>query len=240
MSYKMKMRGGRTALGRHPLHQGNRSLGACATSWCTLLCCSCVSFYAGVLAGLTVLPRPHECGGAQSAADCAEPCRTALRGGQGELARALGAEVEALLAKGQAAKCPPSAGTAGAGTAGAGTGPRFDRKLSHFAAGLARVNRAELFSAFDFGVPMDGNADAEDVLLLYDQTGALPSDPRIARDAQGEGAIPSATAAAATANCGIMNTMFIDKYPGMKQCLAIVGGQASCPPCYFASLVALL
>jgi len=73
---------------------------------------------------------------------------------------------------------------------------------------------------------MNGNAEKEEVLVLYDTKRALPSDEQIRHAAEYGGDIPKADAESSTANCDTMNVLFV-KNPDShaRQCVAIVGGQ---------------
>jgi len=107
---------------------------------------------------------------------------------------------------------------------------RFTKSLQHWIQGMVQINRQDLFNKFDFGMPMDPKADKEDVLLLYDSKKAFPSsDEQVAHNAEyNEGDIPIIDATTATENCDVMNVMFLKnagKNQGMRQCVALVGGQ---------------
>ena len=108
-----------------------------------------------------------------------------------------------------------------------GTSKRFSSKLSKWAAGLVSINRKDLFDTYDFGVPMDPGAEKEDVLMLYNEHKALPSDRSLSRASEYNGDIPHTNAKEATANCDTMSVVFI-KNPDSRrvsQCVALVGGQ---------------
>ena len=107
----------------------------------------------------------------------------------------------------------------------AASSPRFPNSVAHFANGLVRVNRKDIFQTHDFGVPIDADGENQEVLLLYDSKKALPSDKNIAHAAQFNEDIPLLSAADATANCDAMNVMFVKNPGSIRQCMAIVGGQ---------------
>ena len=104
---------------------------------------------------------------------------------------------------------------------------RFPESVSHFAKGLVRINRQELFDRYDFGVPMNPNANKQDILMLYDSERSMPSnDKQIAHAAEYGGEIPKLDAKSATSNCDMMNVMFLKRPDGdPRMCTAIVGGQ---------------
>lgn len=110
----------------------------------------------------------------------------------------------------------------------AGSSKRFSRKLSHWANGLISVNRKDMFDTYDFGVPMNHpNAENEDILMLYNEHRALPTDRSLSRLAEYNGDIPQTSAKVATENCDTMSVVFI-KNPdprNNRQCIALVGGQ---------------
>lgn len=202
-----------------------------------LLFSCCISFYAGIWMAWAISPRDcsysedpsflrrgASLGKSSSSADCSEVCLNALIGGQGELARKLDGKLDVILEekidKALETKCP----TNNNGSTG-GNGKRFAQSLSHFANGMVTINRKEIFDKYDFGVPMNPDADNQDVIMLYNSKHALPSDEKIANSAMMGGDIPHvADAASATANCDQMNVMFVQP-PLQRQCMAIVGGQ---------------
>lgn len=159
-----------------------------------------------------------------STSDCAEICLNALIGGKGELANKLDGKLDAILEqkieKALETDCPKGE------PSDHSTKKRFSSSLSHFSNGLVSINRKDLFDTYDFGVPMDPNAEDEDVLMMYDSRRGLPSNKHVAIAAEHGGEIPHTDAASATSNCDTMNVIFV-KNPSrtLRQCVAIVGGQ---------------
>lgn len=150
-------------------------------------------------------------------------------GDQGKLAELLDGKLEAILQKkverALDGRGNPSSSFLSKGNENGATSRRFPTSMSHFASGLVRVNRKQMFDAYDFGVPMDSNAESQDILMLYDSKHALPSGEALARAAQSGGDIPLTDAQTATSNCDNLNVIFVKNPGGMRQCLAIVGGQ---------------
>jgi len=201
----------------------------------------CISFYAGVWFGWNIsrngnddTQSPPDCP-ETSPPDCAEICLAALIGGAGELSRKLDGKLDAILRekieKALETDCPSNSNqNQGGDASNSSTEKRFPKSMSHFANGLISVNRKDLFATYDFGVPMSGGAENQDILMLYDTRSALPSErgPRgIAHAAEYGGGIPHAGAESATSNCDTMNVIFLKK-PDLSRsriCTAIVGGQ---------------
>ncbi|KAL7528955.1 hypothetical protein ACHAXR_004091 [Thalassiosira sp. AJA248-18] len=201
-----------------------------------LMVSCCISFYAGVWLAWT--SSPQDCNEVQRLRvpnrsdhppppDCTEICLNAVIGGKGDLAQKLHGKLDVILEKKiekAMENCPSNRG--GNGDSNHSTNKRFPESLSHFAKGLISVNRKDLFDQHDFGVPMNSNADSQDVLMLYNSNDALPSDAQVATAAKYRGEIPHTDAASATANCDSMNVMFVNPPNQLsRQCVAIVGGQ---------------
>mmetsp|Transcript_45068 Transcript_45068/g.94502 ORF Transcript_45068/g.94502 Transcript_45068/m.94502 type:complete len:636 (-) Transcript_45068:263-2170(-) len=218
-------------------------------TWIICLLLSCfISFYAGVWMGWTLATPPnchddtdsssstarvlnHDSPGSQDASSsCVDMCLSALIGGKkGELARKLDGKLDAIIEQALETRCPavlPSH-EGGGNTGSKMNDKRFSGSLNHFANGLVKINRKDLFDTFDFGVPMNPGAEREDVLMLYDSRTALPSDTRLAHEAEYGGKIPHTDAVTATSNCDRMNVVFMKNpsRPALRQCFALVGGQ---------------
>ena len=158
--------------------------------------------------------------------DCEDTCLSAMMGDRknGDLAKKLDDYFQsqckvkhdkAIQVQGRVdeAALPPSSSS----------NKRFGKSLQHFATGLASVNRKDMFQTYDFGVPMDGGAESDDILMLYESRG-MPND--VAKEAANDGEIPHISAADATENCDVMKVLYI-KNPdrSLRQCYALVGGQ---------------
>lgn len=109
---------------------------------------------------------------------------------------------------------------------------RFPETMSHFATGIARVNKDELNGVFDFGNPVeksDGKGD-EDAIIIYNDKRALPtSDKTLAHAVEyndGNG-IPMLDTQTATENCDGMNVIFTGNPEHQAQCTAIIGNYES-------------
>jgi hypothetical protein len=109
---------------------------------------------------------------------------------------------------------------------------RFPNTMERFATGIARVNKDELNSFFDFGNPVekgDGTGD-EDAIIIYNDKNAIPSsDKSIAHAVEyndGNG-IPLLDTKTATENCDGMNVIFTGNPEHRAQCTAIIGNYES-------------
>ncbi len=157
--------------------------------------------------------------------DCSEICLNAVLGGQGDLARKLDGKLDSIVRsrveKALEIECPS------ASSSNSKFSKRFPESLSHFANGLISINRKDMFDKYDFGVPMDKNAENENILVLYDSKASLPSNNKLATAAEFNGDIPQADATTATSNCDVMSAIFVKNFEPteVRQCLAIVGGQ---------------
>lgn len=157
-----------------------------------------------------------------ASSDCTDICLNAVLGGRGDLARKLDGKLDSMVRvrveKALETECPSSSNSKWS--------KRFPNTLNHFANGLISVNRKDMFEEYDFGVPMNGNAENEDILMLYDSREALPSVSSLAAAASFNGDIPQADATTATLNCDTISAIFVKNYSKkVRQCLAIVGGQ---------------
>ena len=204
-------------------------------TWIIFLLSSCfVSFYAGIWVAWSLSSTDQQGGCLSNSAssttttslssastDCSEICLNAVLGGQGDLARKLDGKLDSIVRsrveKALETECPSASKWS----------KRFPESLSHFANGLISINRKDMFDKYDFGVPMDGNAEHENILMLYDSKASLPSINKLAAAAEFNGDIPQADATTATSNCDVMSTIFVKNFHPTKvrQCLAIVGGQ---------------
>ena len=157
--------------------------------------------------------------------DCSEICLNAVLGGKGDLARKLDGKLDSIVRS----RVEKALETEYPSTSSSNSkwSKRFPKSLSHFANGLISINRKDMFEKYDFGVPMDGNAENENILMLYDSKESLPSINKLAAAAEFNGDIPEADATTATSNCDVMSTIFVKNFPPteVRQCLAIVGGQ---------------
>lgn len=203
-------------------------------TWIIFLISACfISFYAGVWVAWTLASSSNQLEGcsdssssssALPSSDCTQLCLNAVLGGQGDLARKLDGKLDSIVRarveKALEADCPSSSSSDSKVTR------RFSKSLSHFANGLISVNRKDMFDKYDFGVPMEENAENEDVLMLYDSRDSLPSSKTLAVAAYFGGEIPHTDATDATSNCDVMSVIFV-KNPSkeVRQCMAIVGGQ---------------
>ena len=226
-------------------------------SWIIVLLFSCcISFYAGAWMAWTISPPKEDCNNNSSSesapsrvltnnipanndkasCDCTDICLSAVLGGQGELAHRLEGKLDAILeTKAEQAlesKCPKCSSSGGkGGSKSSSSSSSNSNKISHFAKGLITVNRKDLFDTYDFGVPMNSNAENEDILMLYNTQGSLPSDPQLSTAAKlslaGNSEIPHmGSVLDATANCDQMNVIFVESPErNHQQCMAVVGGQ---------------
>ena len=202
-------------------------------TWIIVLFSSCfVSFYSGVLVAWSLLAPPPQQGcldtvtssTSPASTDCTEICLSAVLGGQGELARKMDGKLDAIVRsrvdEALKTECPSLS------SSNTKLSMRFPDSLSHFANGLISINRKDMFDKYDFGVPMNDNAENESVLMMYDTKAALPSINSLAAAAEYNVDIPQADAATATMNCDVMSTIFVKNFSNsVRQCLAIVGGQ---------------
>ena len=105
----------------------------------------------------------------------------------------------------------------------------FSKTISHFAQGLVRVNKNDLMTTFDFGVPPNAatTADQEnyDALILYNTQKSLPTDKKVAQYTDPTKPLPILSASAATENCDTMNVVLMDNPSNTRQCFALIGGQ---------------
>lgn len=204
-------------------------------TWTIFLLASCfVSFYAGIWVAWSLSASPQQevdyldnSSSSRFAAstDCSETCFNAVIGGKGDLARRLEGKLDAIVrARVETAlktECPSSSESSNSKWS-----KRFPDSLSHFANGLISINRKDMFDKYDFGVPMDRNAENENILMLYDSKAALPPYRALAAAAEFNGDIPQTDATTATSNCDVMSAIFVKNFsPKVRQCLAIVGGQ---------------
>lgn len=110
---------------------------------------------------------------------------------------------------------------------------RFDSKVAGYAQGMARVQKDDFLTKFDYGPPMDKGfgSKTSDVLLLYNTVGSTPTHPDTAHvvryDIAGGTGIPSLDVDDATENCHTMNVLSTNNPGNTQQCLAIVGNYES-------------
>jgi len=104
---------------------------------------------------------------------------------------------------------------------------RFNGKVKKFAAGIAQVDKTELFAAFDNGFPESHgiNRGSEEAFILYSGTKSMPTDAKLQRkimfdDGMG---VPVTGVATATENCETLNFVTTQAYRGAAQCLVIAG-----------------
>eukprot|EP00978_Attheya_sp_CCMP212_P010841 scaffold26338_cov49-Attheya_sp.AAC.10 len=95
------------------------------------------------------------------------------------------------------------------------------------AAGIAQVDKTELFAAFDNGFPESHgiNRGSEEAFILYSGTPAMPTDAKLQRKIiydDGVG-VPVTDVAKATENCETLNFVTTQAYRGAAQCLVIAG-----------------
>jgi uncharacterized protein YvpB len=104
---------------------------------------------------------------------------------------------------------------------------RFNGKVQKFAAGIAQVDKTELFAAFDNGFPESHgvNRGTEEAFILYSATKAMPTDARLQRKIMYEDGmgVPLMNVAKATENCETLNFVTTQAYRGAAQCLVIAG-----------------
>lgn len=215
------------------------------TTWLALIIfSSCTSFYLGVWTAWSIQPSSSD----------ADLCIKAANGDDnGELGRKVGDIFQTRLDSGETMncaflsldiriisynniysalsgkKCPEQkcscsdAENAVPQQQSSRSGQRFNKSLNHFLSGAVAVNRKNLFDTFDFGVPISDNAESQSSLILYDSRRSLPRGHSDAAISNGE--IPEMDAQDATANCDAMNVLFVKTPPGLRQCVALVGGQ---------------
>jgi len=113
------------------------------------------------------------------------------------------------------------------------TKQRFTRKTAGFAVGVAKIQKNEFNSKFDYGLPdsLDKPEDT-DVLLIYGHEKSLPNDELLKKASThtSGGAIediPLLGANEATENCLTMNVIVTDYNSNDKKCLAISGNYES-------------
>ena len=112
--------------------------------------------------------------------------------------------------------------------------PRFMKSHSAIATGIARMNKDEFASTFDYGTPMDkglttNKGKGEDVLLLYNKLEAIPTSntdhtlsiQNFQTNNKNE-PIPLLSTQEATENCDTMNVVTIGNPGNTKQCTALV------------------
>ena len=103
--------------------------------------------------------------------------------------------------------------------------PRFDTaSVGRFATGLATVSRDEFANRFDMGVPLDPSSRGNNqVLLLYGQNSALPSNAFEKQQSSSSGKVPFIESVEeATENCAHLHVVLTDTSRS-NQCIAVMG-----------------
>jgi hypothetical protein len=96
--------------------------------------------------------------------------------------------------------------------------------LGKFASGMSRVNRDQFASQFDMGVPLDKSSRGnQDVLILYGQDKALPTNPFDKASAKNTGEVPLIDSVdEAVENCDNLHVI-LTSFDRAKQCIAVMG-----------------
>lgn len=104
------------------------------------------------------------------------------------------------------------------------TDPRFPSSIGKIVTGASVVNRDDFARTFDSGVPLDASSrENNEVLILYNNRKALPSDPSIAAEAQSMVTAPLLPVQAATENCDHLHVVLTQPSSTRQQCIALFG-----------------
>ena len=102
--------------------------------------------------------------------------------------------------------------------------PRFPDGMHNLVVGMTKVDRDEFTKKFDLGVPLDhSDSNNNEVLLMYSNSNAMPSNPTLKKEAMSQTGIPVVSAEDATANCDFLHIVLQDHSGERRQCMAILG-----------------